>query len=394
MAQIIVLPKMNLTMDDGILTKWYIKEGDNISKGDLVCSVENEKEAGDVESLYDGIVLKLLAQEDEKYDVSTPIAVIGEAQENWQSALDQLAEMQALESKSKIETRQSEQKETVHTRPIIMPKIKNLLKEKGISIDEITSHFGNIKISEKEVEIFEKLNFSSVALGPNDRVISLSPMMKSVAKNMKISCEKTARLTNFIEVDMTDILNVLAKEKTAGKKISATAVIIKSCVSALAEFPECNAVFDEKSEKLIYRGDYNIGFAVDIPDGLVVAVVKNADEKSVEEISFEIYELSKKARETGLSSQDMSAGTFTVSNIGMLDCDFFTPIINYPQTAILAIGTIKTLPRYLNNEYSTVYPRKIMTIGITYDHRVVNGAPAARFLLAVRNALQENIGIF
>ena len=389
MADVIVMPKMNLTMEDGLLARWYVSEGQIVNKGDAVCSVENDKETGDVDSLYGGVVAKLIGAEFVKYKVNDALCVIAQPGEDIAPVLAE------LETKKKEEQAAAEAEKTAAhqtARPlektVFVPKIRKILKDKGIRPEDISAEFGNIKITEKEIAAYEK-KYASFRPGPNDRVEAMSSMMCAISRNMKQSCDATARLTNFIEVDMTDAMEQLAARKSAGEKLSVTAMMIKAAALALREHAICNTVFDEANSRIIYRKDINIGCAVDVENGLVVPVVRDADKKDLPEISKEVREYFKAAEAGKLTSADMEGGTFTVTSIGMLDATFFTPIINYPQTAILGIGMVQTLPRYMGDDYTKVHPRKIMTICVTYDHRVINGAPAARFLQSVRNALQN-----
>jgi len=392
MADIIVMPKMNLSMEDGLLGRWYVSEGQAVNKGDALCSVENEKEAGDVESLYSGVIAKRIAEEGVKYNVNDPLGVIAQPGEDIAPVLAELEAKREAERAEKAaqeaEKAARRQEVKVLEKTVILPKIRKILKEKGIGVEDISAEFGNIKITEKEIAAYEK-KYAAFRPRANDRVEPLSPMMLAISRNMKRSCEVTARLTNFMDVDMTDAMEALATRKAAGEKLSVTAMLIKAAAAALGEHPVCNAVYDEANEKIIYRADINVGCAMHVENGLVVPVIRGADQKNVPEISKEIHAFSKAVQEGGLTLADMEGGTFTVTSVGMLDVTFFTPIINYPQTAILGVGAIQTLPRYLGEDYTKVHPRKIMTIGVTYDHRVVNGAPAALFLQAVRNVLQN-----
>ena len=395
MAEVINMPKMNLTMEDGLLSQWYVSVGDTVKQGDALFSVENEKEVADVESMYNGVVAKIIGEEGTKYNIYEPMCIVAQPDEDIVPVLADLeakkaaAEAKAHEEAEKAaELKKAQQDKPALQKTVIMPKIRKLLKEKGISSEEMSSMFGNIKITEKEVAAYEK-KYAAFRPGENDEVEQLSPMMLAISRNMKLSCDMTARLTNFTEVDMTDTMNEFGKRKAAGESLSVTALLIKSAALALQEHRVCNAVYDEPNTQVIYRGDINIGCAVDVEHGLMVPVIRNADSKSLIEISDELRALSKSAQEGSLSAADMADGTFTVTSIGMLDCTFFTPLINYPQTAILGVGSIRVLPRYLGEDYSRIHPRKIMTIGVTYDHRVVNGAPAMRFLQSVRNILQD-----
>lgn len=397
MADIINMPKMNLSMEDGLLSRWYVAEGDAVNKGDAVCSVENEKEIGDVESLYTGVVARIIGEEGLKYNIYDALCIIAQPGEDIAPLLAEMMAKKEAELRAAEEAKQAAQRRVQDKRElqktVIMPKIRKMLKDKGITPEEISAEFGNIKVTEKEIAEYEK-KYAAFRPGENDEAEQLSPMMLAISRNMKQSCDTTARLTNFMEVDMTDAMEEFAARKSAGQRLSVTAMLIRASALALLEYRICNAVYDEAGARVIYRGDINVGCAVDVPNGLLVPTIRNADRKTLAEISEEFGALSKAAVEGRLTQADMADGTFTVTSVGMLDVTFFTPIINYPQTAILGVGNIQTLPRYIGDDYTQVHPRKIMTIGVTYDHRVVNGAPAARFLQAVRNVLQDKDILF
>ena len=171
-----------------------------------------------------------------------------------------------------------------------------------------------------------------------------------------------------------------------------TALVVKACAIAIKEHEIINTVMDKND--IVYKADINIGVAIDVPGGLVVPVIHNADTKDVATLTREIADFSVKANEGGLTQGDFTGGTFTVTNVGMLGVEFFTPIINYPQTAIMGIGAIRRLPRYLDKTSDTVEARHIMNLCLTYDHRVIDGAPAARFSLLVRDLLESADSIF
>ena len=436
MADFVVMPKMNLTMEEGLLSRWLVSEGQTINKGDIVCSVENEKETGDVESIYGGVVAKLIGAEYTVYKVNEPLCVIAQPGEDIVAALAELEARRAANEARAIEAHALKAAEArapdyamgaaaAHggygagagaqagggaaagaqtnvgafigapplQKTVILPKIRKIIKQKGIGADEIAAEYGNKKITESDVLEFEK-KYAAFRPKPNDTIEKLSPMRLAVSRNMKRSVDATARLTNFIEADITGAVKKLAECKAAGETLSVTAVFVKAAALALRGHKICNAVYDDLNKRIIYRGDINVGFAVDVENGLVVPVVRGADQKSVYEISDEIRRLSKAAQEGRLASADTDGGTFTVTSVGMYDTVFFTPIINYPQSAILAVGAVQTLPRYIGSDFSSAYPRKIVILGVTYDHRLVNGAPAARFLQSVRDALQDCNEIF
>lgn len=400
MAEIIGMPKMNLTMEEGFLAKWYKAVGETVEIDEPLCSVEDAKETADMLSMVAGTLLKLIGNEGVEYPVAAPIAIIGYPGEDITVLLARIGNKlgkpgvmdkpgvtdlpeQIGNRGDSPESGNSGADEPVSVMPVkMMPRVRNLVKNLNIDIIGLIAFCGDRRITEDEV-----LAFQNVANG--DRRAKMSAMRKSIAKNMAESCEKTARLTNFMEVDMTDTMGILKAMKDEGKRLSITAVIVKACALALREHEIVNSVLSEVTDEIIFKGEVNISCAVDIPGGLAVPVIKNADTKSLATISQEIADFAVRARIGRITNEEMKNGTFTVSNVGMLDVDFFTPIINYPQTAILGAGTIRTLPRYVDEAFEKLTPRKIMVIGLTYDHRVIDGAPASRFLRSVKTLLQN-----
>lgn len=391
MAEFIVLSKMTLTMEEGTLAKWLVKEGDTVKADDPLCSVENEKETEDMLSIYEGVILKLIAEEGEAYPVNTPIAVVGQAGEDITGLLAELGSKEKEEAEATAAVRQvAAPAKSVQGK--MMPKIRKLIQQKGIDADELARFCGGRKITEEEIEAFEQSKQggapAAIEIEANDRIAKASAMRKTVAKNMVESCEHTARLTNFMEVDMTAAFDLMKKLKGEGKRISVTALIIKAAAYALKEYEIVNSSYIESSGEIVYRGDVNISCAVDLPEGLAVPVVMHADERDVFDITGDIDLFAQKGKEGRITNDEMKKGTFTVSNIGMLDVLIFTPIINYPQTAILGVGAVRVLPRYTDETCTVIEPRKIMQIAVTYDHRVIDGAPAGRFLRSVRTLLE------
>ncbi|MEA4854009.1 MAG: dihydrolipoamide acetyltransferase family protein [Christensenella sp.] len=394
MAEFIVLSKMTLTMEEGTVAKWLVKEGDSVKLDDPLCSVENEKETEDILSIYEGTILKLLAEEGEVYPVNTPIAVIGEAGEDITALMDSLSKQAEEKKEEEAAAVRRVVSQAKNVQGKMMPKIRKLIQQKGIDEDELAAFCAGRKITEEEIAAFEQKKSGgaqkkAIEVGENDRVVKASAMRKTVAKNMVESCEHTARLTNIMEVDMTAASALVKKLKADGKRVSMTAFIMKAAAYALKEFEVVNTSYLEESGEIIYRGDINISCAVDLPEGLAVPVVMHADKRDIFDITGDIDLFAQKGKEGKISNDEMKNGTFTISNIGMMDVLIFTPIINYPQTAILGVGTLRTLPRYVDDACTVIEPRKIMQIAITYDHRVIDGAPAGRFLRSIRTLLEE-----
>lgn len=392
MADIIVMPQMNLSMEEGVLTKWCKNQGDTVKLEEVLCSVENEKETGDITSSSEGILVKILGEEGVRYKINVPIAIIAAPGEDWSETESKAQEMiQGNGSAQQIQNIQFD-KSVLGVK--MLPKIRKVLKEKGIDVEDILALFPDRKITEKEIALYEEqYNNAKGQASEGDIVERMTSMRQTISKAMKESCEKTARLTNFMEVDMTSIVNKVAEEKTKGRKVSFTAVVIKACAKALEQHPVIRTELNEQKFEIILKKSIHIGCAIDVEGGLIVPVIRDADKKDVLQITGEMAEYAQKIKDHTLEASERDGGTFTVSSVGMFDVDFFTPIINYPQTAILGVGKIKVLPRYADDTYTTIAPRHVMEIGLTYDHRVIDGAPASRFLKTIRDILEQDIQI-
>lgn len=398
MADIVLMPRMNLEMREGFIGKWIKKEGDKVTKGEVLCEVENEKEVADVYSSYEGIVVKHICAENELCQINKPICIVAQEGEDWSEAYARAIEMKN-EAEEGFTINRQITKKSVGDGAKMSPKLRKLLKENDISLEEIEARFPGVKITEAEINQFVKekeLGYKVGATSANDEDDvreKISSMRSTIAKAMITSCHKTARLTNFMEVDMTGVVKRVNEAKEKGIKLSYTAIVIKACAMAMAENRIMNTVFDEDAGEIIYKKAINIGCAVDSEAGLVVPVIKDADKKSCYEITTELKSLAEKVRNRKLTAEERSGGTFTVSSIGMYDADFFTPIINFPQTAIMGVGRIHVVPRYKDDSYTVLEPRHVMKIGLTYDHRVIDGGPAMRYMMAVRDILERNEGL-
>ncbi len=213
---------------------------------------------------------------------------------------------------------------------------------------------------------------------------------KTTAKHMVESLYTATHVTTMDEADVTELVAIRENEKEKfakqGLHLTYMPFIIKAVVHALRDHPLLNAQLDGENEDIILKKYYNIGIAVDIEDGLIVPVIKGADQKSIRDLAKELQELSVKARERRLDLGDMKGGTFTITNVGVVGGIFATPIINYPEVAIIAIGKIQEKPVVRNGQ---IVIRKMIPLSLTFDHRVVDGAEASRFLLTVMEHLQD-----
>lgn len=216
------------------------------------------------------------------------------------------------------------------------------------------------------------------------RVVPISRVRKIVSKRMRQSLSELAQTNHRMNVDMTECVKIREQLKADGVKVSYNDFVIKAAAQALMEFPEQNCFMDE--ENMTFHDYVNMGMAVDTPRGLLVPVIKNADLISVQEVSAESARVAAGAKTGRISPNDMTGATFTISNLGMFDIDDFTAIINPPEAGIIAVGKMEKKAVVINDE---IVIRPIMQLSLSYDHRVIDGAPAARFLKRVKDLLQD-----
>ncbi|HLP79488.1 MAG TPA: 2-oxo acid dehydrogenase subunit E2 [Acidobacteriota bacterium] len=294
----------------------------------------------------------------------------------------------------------------VHTTKEILatPYVRQLARELGVDITTVVGTASNGRISEDDVRNFKK---SSVALpaaikqttsstqvqsqSSGDIIeVPLSQIRKIIAQRMTLSRHTVAHVTMTDDADVTELVRIREAEKesaaTKGIKLTYLPFIIKACTIALKEHPDFNATLDDARQVLLQKKFYNVGFAADTPDGLYVPVIQNADKKSILELASAVSELGQKARDKKLTPAESSNGTFTISSVGTIGVEAFTPIVNYPEIAVLGIGRIEDRAVVMNGQIAV---RKRVTLSLSFDHRVVDGADAARFLQHIITLLSQ-----
>ncbi|MCA9478627.1 MAG: 2-oxo acid dehydrogenase subunit E2 [Nanoarchaeota archaeon] len=248
-------------------------------------------------------------------------------------------------------------------------------------------------VQEREPTVADIHTAQPTTVKHEDEVVPFTTIRKIIASRMRESQDNVAFVTHVEEVDMTNLFNLRNKEKESfeklGVKLTYLPFIVKAVLGALEKFPYFNASL--KGETIILKKEYNIGIAVDTPHGLMVPVVKDADKKSIIDISKEISYLAGLAREKKIAPKDITGGTFSITSVGNLGGIAFTPIINYPEVAILGVAKIRDEPRIINNH---IYARKIMNLCLTFDHRVVDGADGARFTTMIKEYLEDPQKLF
>lgn len=423
MAKYIVMPKLGLTMKEGRLIKWYVKEGDQVKAGDNLFSVETDKLSNDVEASEDGYIRKFIAEEGDVVPCLQPVAIIGEKDEDITSLLSEKAassqEPQEIKTVAKEET-----KEVSREKVVISPAARKLAREKDVDIENIvgTGPRGRIvlkdveeyiekqsqikitpaarktaeqlgvdlaqlnkegRIRKEDVYSFSKEQELKSKVSPVEESVPMTTMRKIIAERMTKSWNISPAVNYDIKVDVSklqDIRNQL-KSKT---KVTYTDLLVRIVSKTLLEFPLLNCTIE--GEEIIHRNYVNMGVAVALEEGLLVPVIKYAHAKGLRQISKEIKELADKAKNNELTEDEIVGGTFTITNIGMFGIESFTPIINQPEVAILGINTIVETPVVEKGEIKI---KPLMNLSLTADHRAVDGAVAAQFLARVKEYIEN-----
>jgi len=354
-----MMPRLSLTMKEGTVVQWFKKEGEKVEKGEPVVEVLSDKVTYEVEAPTAGVIRKILAEEGVDVPVAETLAIIAAPDEEF------LEEAVAEAPVEKVERR-----------IVASPAAKRIAREYGVDLAQVRGTGPNGRIVEEDVRRFVKE--AKVALRVRE-VIALTGIRKTAAERVSLSARTAPHSTITMEVDMSNAAKL--REKV---RFSYTDMLVKAVAKALTEHPVMNSTL-EKDQIKIFE-DVNIGVAVATEKGLVVPVIRNADKKEIKEISSTLREIVEKAREGKLTREEMSGGSFTITNLGMFGVDIFTPIINPPETAILGVGRVVKKPVVVNGE---IVVKPVMHLSLSFDHRVVDGAPAARFLQSVKMALEN-----
>jgi pyruvate dehydrogenase E2 component (dihydrolipoamide acetyltransferase) len=417
MAYEFKLPDLGEGLTEGEIVEWLVKEGDSVEEGQVFVKVETDKAVLEIPSPRRGMVLRIGAAEGDTVQVGEVILVIGEEGEKPEPVTKPVAAEKRPsvgvvgvleEAPEEVEVREEGvHAEVTPTRPgkkvdvLAMPAVRKLARELNVDLTKIegTGPQGRItkedvqKVSgekeEKPPEKGIKAARKYDMYGYVDRV-ALRGMRKTIARAMVRSTYTAPHVTATDEADITRLVDLREreKEKAAKKGIHLTYIpfVIKAVVAGLQEHPYVNATLDDETEEVILKKYFNIGVAVDTKDGLMVPVVKNAQDKSILQLADELTKLSEKARSRSIDLADLKGGTFTITNYGAVGGIYGTPIINYPEVAILGLGKIQEKPVVVGGKIEV---RKMLPLSLSFDHRVVDGAEAARFLNTVIDHLED-----
>jgi pyruvate dehydrogenase E2 component (dihydrolipoamide acetyltransferase) len=368
MATNVVMPKLSLTMKTGTVGKWYKKEGDSVEKGEPLVEVFSEKATYDLEAPASGILRKIIAEEGVDVPVNATLGII--------SSADETVPKTETPEEACVNTSSEAEKKVPAS-----PAAKRLAREHGIDLSAVKGSGPEGRISEEDVE-----RFMQQASGAAPRIkqsVQLTGFRKTSADRLSLSFKTAPHSTIFMDVDFSSAKSL--HEKT---QLSYTAILVRAVAKALAEHPWINSTL--QGDQIRVFEDINVGVATATENGLVVPVIRNADRRSLNEIEAVLRELTEKARQGRLSKEEVSCGTFTITNLGMYGVDFFTPIINPPEAAILGVGRIADKLMMVNGNVELV---PVVTLSLSYDHRIVDGAPAGKFLQNVKKKVEEEVSL-
>ena len=410
MAELIKMPRLSDTMEEGTVASWFKKVGDKVSEGDILAEIETDKATMEFESFYDGTLLYIGVKEGESTKVDEPLAIIGEANEDYKSLLDDAKKSdEVIEEKIEIKEEDKEievvkeeleienvpepiSKTTSSTKRIfISPLARKLAKERGISISEIKGTGENGRIIKSDVENYtssSKDSQSKTFVGIEDfQEIPHSQMRKTIAKRLSESKFNAPHYYLTVEYDMSNAIIIREQYNSIPDiKISYNDIIIKACSLALASNPKLNSQWFD--DKIRYNNHIHIGVAVGVDEGLIVPVLKFVDQMSIVDINSKVKDLADRARNKKLTPEEMQGSTFTISNLGMFDIESFTSIINPPNSVILSVGSIVQKPIVKNGNIEV---GNTMKVTLACDHRVVDGLTGSKFLQTLREFIENPI---
>ena len=449
MASVIIMPKQGLLMEEGTITKWLAKEGEQTTEGAPLFEMETDKLTITMDSTATGTVLKILHPEGDTVPITQPIAIVGEPGEDISGLLGDApaatpraaekprasaaeaapaaAPVPAVEhapgervfSSPRARLRAEENgvdiaavpgsgpdglvverdvQNYIANQPAVTPLAANQARIQGIDLSGLTGTGPNGKITTEDLHIASAALEPAPAAEPipgqltrGTRTEAMSGMRKVISRNMLTSKSTNAQTNHRMVVDMTAAVALRRQYKALGIKISYNDIIVRACAKALQDFPIVNASVD--GSDIVYHDYVNIGTAVSVPGGLIVPVIRDADIIGLTGIAAKSAELIEKAREGRLTEADYHGGTFTVSSLGMFDLDDFVAIINPPESAILAVGKIAKTPVVVTDEEGEdqVVIKSMCALCLSYDHRIIDGAEAAKFLQKVKSYLQNPI---
>jgi pyruvate dehydrogenase E2 component (dihydrolipoyllysine-residue acetyltransferase) len=437
------LPELGENIDQGDLVRLMVSPGAKVSEGQPVMELETDKAVVEVPSSVTGVVKELCVKEGEKLKVGQLIftlqgAITPQPKRSKPAPVEhvsgqhgaRLAFQAAIQAEGKTEEqalppdRPLTPAPTSFTMPVQLgkvagtehrdpipaaPSVRRLARELGVDIYNVPGTGPGGRISEDDVKAYSKSLLASAVTaaaqqpatqrepklpdfakwGKVERV-SIRGVRRKTAEHLREAWNTIPHVTQNDRADITELEQLRArfapKAEQAGGKMTVTAIALKVCASALKIFPQFNASIDMQKEEIVYKQYVNIGVAVDTERGLLVPVLRDVEKKNIVELAAELAQLSKKAREKKLTPEEMEGGTFTITNLGGIGGTGFSPIVNHPEVAILGLSRSRMEPEWIDGKFE---PRLIMPLSLSYDHRLIDGADAARFLRWIAEAFEQ-----
>lgn len=409
--QIVTMPRLSDTMEEGTVSSWLVNVGDVVKEGDILAEIETDKATMEFESFHEGTLLFIGINVGETAKVDSLLAVIGDPNSDYKTAIDNfginpIANDKVEDNRSKIITETSETitesvKEPIsnneNLRVLASPLAKKIAKEKSIDLNLINGSGDNGRIIKEDVENFtpavvsdikDNLNSESIESGIESfEDIENSQMRKTIARRLKESKFSAPHYYLSVEFEMDNAIAFRNQYNSLPEtKISFNDIVVKACAIALKQHPRVNSQWFDDKMRLNHH--VHVGVAVGVPDGLVVPVIRFANEKSIPEIGSLVKSYASKARDKKLSPDEMQGSTFTVSNLGMFGIEEFTSIINQPNSAILSVGTIVKKPVVRDDKITIGHTMKIT---LACDHRTVDGVTGSLFLQTLKGFVENPV---
>jgi pyruvate dehydrogenase E2 component (dihydrolipoamide acetyltransferase) len=417
-AKIVQMPKMSDTMSEGVIAAWHKKVGDPVKAGELLAEIETDKATMEYESYDSGTLLYIGAKEKESVPVNGVLAIVGDKDADWQTLLKAFqsgggksAEAPAPQKQNesapaKTESTQvnGQHSEATNGRVKASPLAKKMAKDLGYDISKINGSGDNGRVTRKDVENYKPSATPAQQQAPAKGApvvlpqvvgqesfedVNVSQMRKAIARRLSESMFTAPHFYVTMEINMDKAVEARkSMNEVSPVKISFNDMVLKATAAALRQHPDVNVSY--MGDKLRKNHHIHIGVAVAIPDGLIVPVVRFADNKSLSHIGAEVKDLAQRAHDKKLKPEEYQGSTFTISNLGMFGVDEFTAIINAPDACILAVGGIKETAIVKNGQ---LVPGNVMKVTLSCDHRAVDGAVGAAFLKTLKGLLEDPVRI-
>lgn len=413
-VEVITMPRLSDTMEEGTVATWLKKVGDTVEEGDILAEIETDKATMEFESFYNGTLLHVGIEEGQTAPVDALLAIIGPAGTDITNLKGGVSKSKTVKPKETAKTEEKKaEPETIASggsnvsggRVFVSPLAKKIAADKGIDLSKVKGSGENGRIVKKDVESYAPIAKENISLSEAETVskpavqvytpageesfeeVKNSQMRKAIAKSLSASKFNAPHYYLTIEINME---NAIASRKNINElpdtKVSFNDIVVKACAMALRKHPQVNTQWTDVATK--YAKHISVGVAVAVPDGLVVPVLPFTDQMSLTQIGAKVKDLAGRARNKKLTPQEMSGSTFTVSNLGMFGIQEFTSIINQPNSSILSVGAIVEKPIVKNGQ---IVVGNTMKVTLACDHRTVDGATGAQFLQTLKQYIENPV---